>query len=61
MLLGVPDGLGAGFVDWEAGWLPGVSWSPGLGNPNENLTMFDWQGHPLPSLRTFRPARSQRP
>lgn len=44
----------AGFFDWEPGWLPGVGWSPGQGNPNDNLTMFDWSGNALPSLNAFR-------
>jgi arabinogalactan endo-1,4-beta-galactosidase len=41
----VPGGHGAGFLDWE----------PGAGNPNDNLTMFDFQGAALPSLQSFRP------
>ncbi len=51
----VPGGHGAGFVDWEPEWIPGVGWEPGAGNPNDNLTMFDWQGNALPSLHAFRP------
>jgi arabinogalactan endo-1,4-beta-galactosidase len=54
VLAAVPNGRGAGFFDWEPGWLPGVGWSPGEGNPNDNLTMFDWSGNALPSLRAFR-------
>lgn len=54
ILAAVPNGRGAGFFDWEPGWLPGVGWSPGEGNPNDNLTMFDWAGNALPSLRAFR-------
>jgi arabinogalactan endo-1,4-beta-galactosidase len=50
----VPDGLGAGFVDWEPEWVPGVGWTTGAGNPNDNLTMFDFTGAALPSLRSFR-------
>jgi arabinogalactan endo-1,4-beta-galactosidase len=52
VLRGVPDGLGAGFFAWEPEWLPGVGWEPGAGNPNDNLTMFDWTGKALPSVRT---------
>jgi arabinogalactan endo-1,4-beta-galactosidase len=52
VLRGVPDGLGAGFFAWEPEWLPGVGWEPGAGNPNDNLTMFDWSGRALPSFRT---------
>jgi arabinogalactan endo-1,4-beta-galactosidase len=54
VLAAVPGGRGAGFFDWEPGWLPGVGWSPGEGNPNDNLTMFDWSGNALPCLRSFR-------
>ena len=54
ILAAVPGGRGAGFFDWEPGWLPGVGWAPGEGNPNDNLTMFDWTGKALPSLRAFR-------
>jgi len=53
-LLAVPDGLGAGFVDWEPEWIPGVGWAPGQGNPNDNLTMFDWTGAALPAVDAFR-------
>jgi arabinogalactan endo-1,4-beta-galactosidase len=56
ILRAVPGGHGAGFVDWEAEWIPGVGWEPGAGNPNDNLTMFDWQGAALASLRSFRRA-----
>ncbi|HET9138237.1 glycoside hydrolase family 53 protein [Actinophytocola sp.] len=55
VLAAVPNGRGAGFVDWSPEWLPGVGWAPGEGNPNDNLTMFDWSGNALPSLRAFRP------
>ncbi|HEY2176630.1 MAG TPA: glycosyl hydrolase 53 family protein [Mycobacteriales bacterium] len=55
----VPGGHGAGFFDWEPEWVPGVGWEPGAGNPNDNLTMFDWTGEALPSMRAFRrPART---
>jgi arabinogalactan endo-1,4-beta-galactosidase len=54
VLLAVPGGLGAGFVDWEPEWIPGVGWEPGAGNPNDNLTMFDTTGRALPSLAAFR-------
>jgi arabinogalactan endo-1,4-beta-galactosidase len=57
VLAGVPGGLGAGFVDWEPEWIPGVGWEPGAGNPNDNLTMFDFTGHALPSLAAFRSPR----
>ena len=54
VLLGVPGGRGLGFFDWEPGWIPGVGWEPGAGTPNDNLTMFDFTGQGLPSLRAFR-------
>jgi arabinogalactan endo-1,4-beta-galactosidase len=54
ILAQVPGGHGAGFLDWEPEWIPGVGWEPGAGNPNDNLTMFDWQGAALPSVRAFR-------
>jgi arabinogalactan endo-1,4-beta-galactosidase len=53
VLAQVPDGRGAGFFDWEPEWIPGVGWEPGAGNPNDNLTMFDWQGNALPSVAAF--------
>jgi arabinogalactan endo-1,4-beta-galactosidase len=54
VLAAVPNGRGAGFFDWEPGWIPGVGWTPGQGNPNDNLTMFDFAGNTLPALRGFR-------
>jgi arabinogalactan endo-1,4-beta-galactosidase len=33
---------------------PGVGWTTGEGNPNDNLTMFDWTGAALPSVDAFR-------
>ena len=50
----VPCGRGLGFFDWEPEWIPGVGWAPGQGNPNDNLTMFDFAGRALPSLAAFR-------
>jgi arabinogalactan endo-1,4-beta-galactosidase len=54
VLAAVPNSRGAGFFAWEPGWLPGVGWAPNEGNPNDNLTMFDWSGNALPSLRAYR-------
>jgi arabinogalactan endo-1,4-beta-galactosidase len=52
----VPGGLGLGFMDWEPEWIPGVGWEPGAGNPNDNLTMFDFAGNALPSVHAaFKP------
>lgn len=54
LLVAVPQQRGRGFVVWEPGWLPGVGWDAGEGNPYANLTMFDWEGQGLPSLAAFR-------
>lgn len=53
----VPNGHGLGFMAWEPEWIPGVGWTPGEGNPNDNLTLFDFQGRALPALDAFRPGR----
>jgi len=54
----VPDGLGRGFFTWEPEWVPGVGWAPGEGNPNDNLTLFDFGGRALPALDVaYTPAR----
>ena len=57
VLRDTPDGRGVGFIDWSPEWIPGVGWAPGEGNPNDNLTMFDWQGRALPSVHAFRAPR----
>ena len=59
VLIAVPDGRGLGFIDWSPEWIPGVGWAPGEGNPNDNLTMFDWDGAALPSVASFRPPRTR--
>ena len=28
----------------EPEWVPGVGWEPSAGTPNDNLTLFDFQG-----------------
>jgi arabinogalactan endo-1,4-beta-galactosidase len=38
---------------WEPEWVPGVGWEPGAGTPNDNLTLFDFQGRALPSIGLF--------
>ncbi|HWL98615.1 MAG TPA: arabinogalactan endo-1,4-beta-galactosidase [Nocardioidaceae bacterium] len=50
----VPGGHGLGFMAWEPQWLPGVGWAPGEGNPNDNLTLFDFDGRALPAIEAFR-------
>jgi arabinogalactan endo-1,4-beta-galactosidase len=54
VLVRVPDGHGSGFFDWSPEWIPGVGWEPGAGNPNDNLTMFDFGGRALPVIDAFR-------
>jgi arabinogalactan endo-1,4-beta-galactosidase len=54
ILAQVPDGLGAGLFYWAPEWIPGVGWEPGAGTPNDNLTLFDFQGRALPSIGIFR-------
>jgi arabinogalactan endo-1,4-beta-galactosidase len=50
ILAAVPGGHGAGLFYWEPEWVPGVGWEPGAGAPNDNLTLFDFQGRALPSI-----------
>ena len=56
ILAQVPGGLGAGLFYWAPDWIPGVGWEPGagVGSPNVNLTLFDFQGAALPSAGIFR-------
>jgi arabinogalactan endo-1,4-beta-galactosidase len=56
ILAQVPDGLGAGLFYWAPDWIPGVPWEPGtgIGSPNVNLTLFDFQGAALPSIGIFQ-------
>jgi hypothetical protein len=35
-------------------WIPGVGREPGAGTPNDNLTLFSFQGTALPSVGIFR-------
>jgi arabinogalactan endo-1,4-beta-galactosidase len=49
----VPGRHGLGFMAWEPQWLPGVGWAPGEGNPNDNLTLFDFDGRALPAIEAF--------
>ena len=52
----VPDGLGAGIFYWAPEWIPGVPWEPGagIGSPNTNLTLFNFQGQALPGIGFYR-------
>jgi arabinogalactan endo-1,4-beta-galactosidase len=55
ILAQVPNGLGMGLFYWSPDWIPGVGWEPGagVGSPNVNLTLFDFQGAALPSIGIF--------
>ena len=55
ILANAPDGLGAGLFYWAPDWIPGVPWEPGvgLGSPNVNMTLFNFQGQALPSINIF--------
>jgi len=57
-LAAVPGGHGAGVFYWQPEWIPGVGWTPGAGTPNDNLTMFDFTGHALPSVQFVNPLRA---
>jgi len=52
----VPGGLGAGLFYWAPDWIPGVPWEPGpgIGSPNVNLTLFNFEGAALPSIGIFQ-------
>jgi arabinogalactan endo-1,4-beta-galactosidase len=56
ILAQVPGGLGAGLFYWAPDWIPGVPWEPGtgIGSPNVNLTLFDFEGAALPSIGSSR-------
>jgi arabinogalactan endo-1,4-beta-galactosidase len=53
ILANIPGGHSGGFFYWEPEWIPGVGWTPGAGTPNDNLTLYDFQGHALPSIGMF--------
>jgi arabinogalactan endo-1,4-beta-galactosidase len=55
ILAAVPGGHGAGIFYWQPEWIPGVGWSPGEGTPNDNLTMFDFDGDALPGVQYSNP------
>ncbi len=56
ILAQVPGGLGAGLFYWAPDWIPGVPWEPGtgVGSPNVNLTLFNFEGAALPSIGIFQ-------
>ena len=56
ILAQAPDGLGAGLFYWAPDWIPGVPWEPGtgIGSPNVNMTLFNFEGQALPSIGIFQ-------
>jgi arabinogalactan endo-1,4-beta-galactosidase len=56
ILARVPGHLGVGLFYWEPEWIPGVGWEPGpgIGTPNDNLTLFSFTGQALPSVGLFQ-------
>ena len=56
ILTQVPGGRGLGLFYWAPDWIPGVPWEPGagIGSPNVNLTLFNFQGAALPSIGIFQ-------
>jgi arabinogalactan endo-1,4-beta-galactosidase len=55
ILATAPDGLGVGLFYWAPDWIPGVPWEPGtgIGSPNVNMTLFNFEGQALPSIGIF--------
>jgi arabinogalactan endo-1,4-beta-galactosidase len=55
ILATAPGGLGAGLFYWAPDWIPGVPWEPGagIGSPNVNMTLFNFDGQALPSIGIF--------
>ncbi|HLZ55909.1 MAG TPA: arabinogalactan endo-1,4-beta-galactosidase [Ktedonosporobacter sp.] len=49
----VPHHRALGIVYWEPAWIPGVGWEPGAGDAWDNMTLFDFQGHALPSIACY--------
>lgn len=54
----VPGGRGVGLFYWQPEWIPGVGWTPGAGTPNDNLTLFDFDGDALAAVRFADPLRA---
>ncbi len=66
LIVAVPDGHGRGYVWWEPAWLPvpGANWGTEagkldndddgvLGNPWDNQTLFDFDGHALATMEVL--------
>jgi arabinogalactan endo-1,4-beta-galactosidase len=54
----IPHGRGMGVFYWQPEWIPGVGWTPGAGTPNDNLTLFDFDGDALPAVRFANPLQA---
>jgi arabinogalactan endo-1,4-beta-galactosidase len=56
ILAEAPHGLGMGLFYWAPDWIPGVGWEPGagIGSPNVNMTLFNFEGQALPSVNIFQ-------
>ncbi len=54
----VPRQHGKGVMWWESGWIPGAGWEPGQGNAWDNMTLFDFNGKALPSVKVYEGAKS---
>ncbi len=56
ILAEAPGGYGGGLFYWAPDWIPGVPWEPGsgVGSPNVNLTLFNFEGAALPSIGIFQ-------
>ncbi len=57
----VPNKRGQGLVYWESAWIPGVGWEPGAGNAWDNMTLFDFDGKALSSIKCYEHIKSLKP
>jgi arabinogalactan endo-1,4-beta-galactosidase len=56
----VPRQHGKGLVYWESAWIPGAGWEPGAGDAWDNMTLFDFQGKALSSVKVYEGVKSGR-
>jgi arabinogalactan endo-1,4-beta-galactosidase len=56
----VPRQHGRGVIWWESGWIPGAGWEPGAGDAWDNMTLFDFTGKSLPSVKIYDGAKSRK-
>lgn len=54
----VPEHRGRGVVYWEPAWIPGVGWEPGAGDAWDNMTLFDFNGRALSSIKCYEDAKA---